>query len=72
MGSYSIRGSINNPTTNKIYVPNPDSNTVTVIDSNVTNIRVGISPTAIAINAASNKTRSLILSLYLTHLMIKR
>jgi YVTN family beta-propeller protein len=46
------------PTTNRIYVPNPDSSAVSVIDSNtgnVTNIRVGTSPSAIVTNPASNK-----------------
>jgi len=47
-----------NPITNKIYVANPDSNTVSVIDSttgNVTNIRVGISPIAIGVDDTTNK-----------------
>ena len=47
-----------NPTANKIYVPNPESNTVSVIDSNkgnVTNIRVGIHPIAITFYDLANK-----------------
>jgi YVTN family beta-propeller protein len=47
-----------NPTTNKIYVPNSDFNTVSVIDSNtgnITNIPVGLAPMGIAINPASDK-----------------
>jgi len=47
-----------NPVTNKIYVANAGSNTVTVIDG-ATNIRatvnVGTSPQAIAVNPATNK-----------------
>jgi YVTN family beta-propeller protein len=48
-----------NPNTNKIYVANYRSGTVSVIDgktnSNATNIQIGAEPIAIAVNAKTNK-----------------
>jgi YVTN family beta-propeller protein len=48
-----------NPNTNKIYVANYGSGTVSVIDgktnSNATNIQIGAEPIAIAVNAKTNK-----------------
>src|SRR5947209_7290400 len=47
-----------NPVTNKIYVANLGSNTVTVINganNTTTPVSVGRSPTSIAVNAVTNK-----------------
>jgi YVTN family beta-propeller protein len=47
-----------NPTTNKIYVANSGSNTVSIIDNNsgnLTNRNVGIVPGQIAVNPTTNK-----------------
>src|SRR5207253_1569837 len=49
-----------NPVTNKIYVVNRDSNSVTVIDgatnsNDTTTVTAGIAPIAIAVNPVTNK-----------------
>ena len=48
-----------NPVTNKIYVANYSSNTVTVIDgatnSTTATVGVGVSPLAVAVNPVTNK-----------------
>jgi YVTN family beta-propeller protein len=47
-----------NPVTNKIYVANTGSGTVSVFDPNqhtVTNVTVGTSPVAVAVNPVTNK-----------------
>jgi YVTN family beta-propeller protein len=58
LGVPSLSSLAVSPSTNKIYVSNSGSNTVSIIDSdsgNVTNLQVGISPVAIAVSPSTNK-----------------
>jgi len=56
-GAYPVAIAVN-PTTNKIYVVNQNSNSITVIDGttyNTNTILTGNTPGAVAVNAATNK-----------------